>query len=459
MKHNVFFIILFVISLNVFSQSELSSSYNEVYRAQYHFSPKENRMGNPIAAWKQDSIFHIYFQQNPFNLTDGYYHWGKVSTKDFLHWDDQQLSLSQPEEASDSMEMVPWAGDICKKDELLIAWVNRWNKGIFKTTSEDGINWTEEVKVIGLDSLLQCELDVFWHKQSQKWVMVAFDRPSTTMFIFNSIDGDTWEETSSFNYTFGFPQLFELPVDRKEDDTRWVLATESGTYILGKFDGKVFNLETSVRKFDLSTKVGASLFFPSDDTNQMYMISALKGKQLADLACYGQFSYPVEISLTKFETGVELIQQPAGNLEKIRDGKKYEWQNEKLYPGVSTNIFKRLKGNQLHFKGEIDVVNCDRFSFVLRADRNGQGTEIIYNAKKEEINFLGTQLMYAPIDKVMQFEILVDRSSVELFIDGGRYVARYPISPNPDATKYYLETRGGEILIKNLQVLQLGSVW
>lgn len=448
MKRTLFFAVFLLSIVAVFAQNK--SDFNETFRAQYHYSPAENRMGKPLTSWKEDSTYHIIYQYNPYNLLEGYINWGHVTSKDLMHWTETDLLLTQPEGISDSMEMVPWSGAIVKKNSELHAWVNRWNKGVFKTSSSDGKLWSAELKTTGLDSLKQAEIDVFWHEASQKWVMFAFERKSTTMFILNSLDGLKWTETSSFNYTFGFPQVFELPVDRKADDTRWILATEKGTYITGKFDGETFNIESSIKKFNHSQKIGSTLFFESENKHTLFAISNIEGEQQADIGSYGQFSLPVEVSLHEFETGIEMIQTPISKVESL-GWKNTKWADEKVYPGVKNNVLKRLKGKAVHLNGTIDVVNCDQFVFRVRVDRLGNGTEIGFNIKKSEINFLGTRLDYKPEGTEIEIEIFVDRSSVEVFIDGGRYVMTYPFSPSPEALKYELATYGGEILIKHLE--------
>ncbi|MFA9388160.1 MAG: glycoside hydrolase family 32 protein [Prolixibacteraceae bacterium] len=454
-------LLLFVINFSsaAFSKKkEENTKFDEIYRAQYHFSPNINKMGNPISVWFSDSTYKMVFQQNPYNLLPGFINWGLASSSDLLLWDEKGLVIEQPGELGDSMLQVPWFGSVCKNKDGLIAWVNRWNDGIYQTKSADGMTWSDEVKTKGTEKLANSEPQVFWYEATQKWVMVVFERETTTMFILNSSDGIDWEQTSTFNFTLGFPQLFELPVDRKADDTRWVLATEKGTYMLGKFDGKVFNLETSIRKFNNSTKIGASTFFKDPKTGNTIGFSSLIGAQMADLPSNGQLSFPMNFALHQFEHGIELLQTPIGALESLH-GKPDSWEAKKIYPGLKNNLLKGVKGKSLHMKAVIDILSCDQFGFLIRSNKMQEGTEISYNVKKAQFNFLGTQLDYQPVNKKIEIELLIDRSSIEVLIDGGRYVMSYPFEPSPEALQYELFTVGGEIMVDHLDVFPLKSVW
>jgi fructan beta-fructosidase len=459
MKQNLFLVFLLLVAIVAFpKKKDEVKVYDEIYRAQFHYSPAVNRMGNPISVWIEDSTYQMVYQYNPHNFMNAYVNWGLATSTDLLKWDQQDIVITQPETETDSMEQVPWSGSVVSKEGELHAWVNRWNDGIYSVKRKDGSTWENEVETAGTEKLSKSESYVFWHQASQKWVMVAFERESTTMYIHNSNDGINWEQTSSFNYLFGFPQFFEMPVDRKQDDTRWVLATENGTYMLGEFDGKVFNLTSSVLRSNHSKEVGSTVFFNDVEGERTLAVSGMIGDQLADMPANGQLCFPVEVYLHQFENSVELLQKPIDEIVKLYT-KSYLFEDKKIYPGIKNNILSKLKGKAFHFKGTIDILNCDKFGFLIRSGRDDIGVDITYNVKKSMLSFLQTNFEYKPENNKMEIEIIVDRSSIELFIDGGRYVVSYPFAPKPESLKYELFTMGGEILVENLEVYELKSVW
>lgn len=460
MKQIVLLGVLFLISFVAFSKDKKDEveKYNETYRDQFHFSPEVNRMSSPIDVFSTDTTYHLLFQYNPHNLLEGFINWGQASSNNLLNWKQEGLVVKQPESVTDSIQQVPWAGAVCKTETGYRAWINRWNDGIYTATSSDGKTWSTEVKTTGTDSLAKSEADIFWHQPTKKWIMAAFERVSTTMYLLGSTDGIEWNDITTFNYSFGFPQLFELPVDRKTDDTRWVLSSEKGTYLIGTFDGTKFDISTSIKKFNQSEMIGSSVFFPSIDGEKIYSMTSLKAKQQADLPSNGQLTFPTEVSLHEFENGIEMIQKPAAQIEQLYD-KTYSFDQTKVYPGLNNNLLKKVKGTELHLKAVIDVKTSDQFGFIIRSDKNSQGTEFMYNVKRKTLSFLRTNMDYTPVNGKLEIEILVDRSSIEIFIEGGRYVMSYPFSPSPESVKYELYTTGGEIFVDQMEVHQLKSVW
>lgn len=433
-------------------------SMNETYRNQFHFSTEFNRLGKPISIWQNDSTYHMYFQHNPENLIDGFYNWSHATSTDLIKWDFQGSVMVQPASVTDSMKQIPWWGSVVKKDNELIAWVNRWDDGIYRTKSKDGKLWLKEEKTEGLEDLKKSDPFVFWYEPTKKWVLFAYEIPTTTMFTLTSDDGLTWKQISRFNFNFGSPQLIELNVDRKPDDTRWLMFTEKGTYMIGAFDGEKFVLETTVLKHNYGKKLGGTIVFNDKGKNRAIAITNIKGKQQADLASNGFLSLPTEITLHENQNGIELYQKPIEEINSLHL-KSYYWENKKIYPGLKNNILKKVKSKQIHLKGVIDILNCDKFAFIVRSDKFQKGSEISYNVKNKIFEVLNTQFEYEPLNNKVEFEILIDRSAIEIYIDGGRYVISKSFSPKPESLRYELLCSGGEIMVEKLEAHQMKSVW
>ena len=458
MKQSLIIIVFFLLSTATFSKPKEEKKYNETFRDQYHFSPEMNRMGSPIAVWYADSVYHLYYQYNPFNLMNGYINWGQATSTDLLHWQNQELAIVQPSTVSDSMRLTPWWGSVSSEGGKALAWFNRWDDAIYQAKSTDGLQWDNEVLTTGTEKLKQCEPYVFWYKPGRKWVMFAYDRAEKMMHILNAEDGVNWKETSSFNYTYGYPQVMQLPVDRKPDVTRWVLITEKGTYMLGDFDGETFSIKSAVKSLNRGKKIGGTIMVDDQKNNRVLVLSQLEYQQQADLPSNGLLTFPAEISLHEFTSGVELVQQPISEIEKLHL-KGQHWEEEKVYPGLSNNLLRRMKGMEFHIKGEILNLNSDLFGFLIRSNKERKGFEISYNAKQAILTIMGVQVEYKIDDNKFEFELLIDRSSVEVYLDGGRYVISVPFSPSPESNRYELFTAGGEIMVKWLDIYEMKSIW
>jgi levanase/fructan beta-fructosidase len=459
MNKGLLTIIFTLCCVSVFAQGKDKDVwFNEMYRPQYHFTPEENRMGSPITIIKSDSVYHLFYQWNPHNLQPGFVNWGYATSSNLLKWKHEGISLSQPDGITDSMKQTPWWGTVVKKDNQLIAWVSSWDEGIFRYSGFSGGKWANWEKVVGADEFSTAEPFVFWYEKSEKWIMVAYNHSDTTMNILNSTDGLNWNKTSTFNFKYGLASMTQLPVDRKADDTRWLFITEMGNYMVGEFDGEKFELLTPVKKFDSGRMVGGTILFSDPHTARTLMVSEIKSEQHPDISSNGQLSFPSEISLHQTPTGIELIRKPADEIKTLYV-KDHRWTDKIVYPGVNNNLLKSIKGECFHIKAKIDLKNCDMFGIVIRNNKENLGTDFNYNVARGMFELQGSKINFKPENNKVDLELLIDRSSVELFIDGGRQVISTTHVPDPKSLRYLLYSIGGEILVEQLEVHELKSAW
>ncbi|HNW51653.1 MAG TPA: GH32 C-terminal domain-containing protein [Prolixibacteraceae bacterium] len=457
MKQSFFILLFLFLFQSVFSQVEKNATwFNETYRPQCHFTPEENRMGSPIGIMKQDTVYHFFYQWNPHNLQKGYVNWGYAVSTDLMKWKHEGIAVSQPDNETDSMKYTPWWGTVAQHGDKKYAWINCWGEGIFRYNGFENGKWLNWEKTIGTENFLNCEPSVFWYDKGNKWVMAVYSHADSSVNFLNSTDGLNWQKTSSFHFQHGFVSLTELPVDRKEDDTRWLLLAESGFYMLGKFDGEIFELLSPMRKFDYGNKTGGAVCFK--DKDRVVLLSEMKSEQHPDLPSNGQLSFPTEITLHQYETGVEIQRHLIKEIEKLYV-KDQEWSDKKIYPGLKNNLLAGVRGETLLIKGTIDLKNCDQFGFLVRNGKDQTGTDINYITKQGQMSLLGNSFNYKPADNKMEFEILVDRSSIEILVDNGRYALSSTFVPDMKSQRYELYTVGGEILVDHLEVHQLKSVW
>src|SRR5690625_3036859 len=96
---------------------------------------------------------------------------------------------------------------------------------------------------------------VFWHEETEKWVMVVSTDQSVTFYNSNNLID--WERQSEFGNEEGShvavwetPDMFQLPVNGDENNKKWVLHVSIGDneitdgstaqYFIGEFDGSEF---------------------------------------------------------------------------------------------------------------------------------------------------------------------------------------------------------------------------
>ncbi|MCF8363485.1 MAG: glycoside hydrolase family 32 protein [Prolixibacteraceae bacterium] len=434
------------------------SDFNEAYRNQYHFSVTQNKMGAPLSVVYANNQYHLFYQHNPFNLTEGYYHTAYAVSDDLISWSHQKPVLQQPESAVDSLDLCPWWGTVVNNENGQMVWINRWNKGVVKYSVDEHFDFNLMGAATGWEKFKNCEPFVFWYGEEQKWVMIAYVRAEKMMYVLNSEDGIKWAETNSFKYDYGFPQLIEMAIENNTKDTRWVLITEGGRYVTGVFNGETFSFNGEPKIFNYGGDVGGSVVFKQGGTGKYLIMSELESEQLADLPSNGNFTFPAVAALHHADDAYTLVLNPMDGIESLW-GKNYSWEDEKVYPGLGQNILRRVKGNELHIKGRIKNINSNVFNFILRTDKGERGFEIGFDVKRKLLNVFNSQLPFELRNNELEIEILIDRSVVEVFIDKGRYVFSKTFSPIPELDGYVLNTRGGEIVLEELQINRVKSAW
>jgi sucrose-6-phosphate hydrolase SacC (GH32 family) len=218
----------------------------------------------------------LLFQHNPHNLLEGYIHWGHAVSPNMLNWLYKGLVLAQPDSATMPTSAMPWWGSVAGNPPGKI-FFNRYDLGLFQGTFNHREAIADELSVSSKELFRRCEPFVFRYEPTSRWIMASYDRQQSKLIFFQSVDGHEWHETGSLEHPFGFPALYEMKVDRKPDDKRWVLFGEQGTYLIGQFDGSGFRPEGEVKRFDINNNLGASVCLVEEGSNgRLVMISELK---------------------------------------------------------------------------------------------------------------------------------------------------------------------------------------
>ena len=72
---------------------------------------------------------------------------------------------------------------------------------------------------------------------------------------------------------------------------------------------------------------------------------------------------------------------------------------------------------------------------------------------------MGTTAPFPPINNTVTLEILVDRTSIEIFGNGGQTVVSNCFTPGKDNEGVVLSTQGGELKVGKLDIYKLKSAW
>jgi sucrose-6-phosphate hydrolase SacC (GH32 family) len=454
--------------------------YDELYRPQYHFTPEKNWHNDPNGLVYYEGKYHMFYQYNPKGTEWGYMHWGHTVSTDLIHWEHLPIAIYPDDNSVDKEFCTAFSGSAIVDDNNLLGKQSGDEKTLVAFyTSKDcgqriafstdkGMTWEKYSgnPIIPFDKNDDArDPKVMWHKETQKWIMVLYrksssDDKSKGVSFYTSENLTDWQWKSHIAGFYECPDLVKLQVTNRPDEWKWILFDGDGSYIIGAFDGENFTAESAKIKSDFGANYYATQTWsnvPAEDGRTL-QIAWMRGGEFPGMPFKGQMSFPCEISLTKFSFGYKLVRKPIKEIELLH-GKHQNWENKVLIPGINENKTKSVKGDCLHIIADFDIKTSDNFGFIVRNSKKTPGVEIAYNVKRGALTVLNSTVPIVPVDNKISIEILLDRSSIEIFANGGQTVISNCFTPAEGAEDVTLYTNGGELGITKLDIYELKSIW
>jgi sucrose-6-phosphate hydrolase SacC (GH32 family) len=273
-----------------------AQSYQEQYRPQYHYTPAKNWMNDPNGLVYHNGEYHMFYQYNPTGDIWGNISWGHAVSPDLMHWEEKPVALNTFDAPSGPATELYYSGSAVTDTNCSSGWGSPSNPPLVAVYTshysqdltlangtkvrsgqesqsiayslDDGLTWTEYAhNPVILSPPPQYAAEhyqnfrdpfVFWHASEKYWVMAVSLPNEHKVLFYTSSNLKTWEYVSEFgpvNAVGGqweCPSLFQLQVDGRKSNTKWVLMLGlnpggvalpqgSGTqYVVGSFDGKTF---------------------------------------------------------------------------------------------------------------------------------------------------------------------------------------------------------------------------
>ena len=460
-------------ALSSISQSDTvkdsEQMYRESLRGQFHFSPKRGWNNDPNGMVFYNGEYHLFFQHNPYGWGWGNMHWGHAVSKDLVHWQelgDKLLPDTMGPMFSGSA-VVDWnnTSGFGKdgKPPLVLIYTAAGNPTVQAIAySTDGRSFTKYSGNPVLQQITGGNRDpkVFWHEETQKWVMVLYVelQGKHTIHFFTSPNLREWtlasitEGIAGTAFLFECPDFFELPIDGDVTKKKWVLLGANSEYAVGTFDGTHFKPEET----KLPGHRGRGFYAPQTFSD----IPAQDGRRIQigwfqtetrGMSFNQSMTVPLELKLVSTTDGPRMTFSPVKELESLR-GKTLALESMALKPG-DRNPLDEFQVELLEIRTEIDPGDANEIVFNIR------DSMIIYDAKKQELTVNG-QRAPAPLrDGKLRLTIYCDRTGLEVFASDGLCYMPMPFNSKPENRRIFLETRGGSATVLTLEAYELRSAW
>jgi sucrose-6-phosphate hydrolase SacC (GH32 family) len=395
-------------------------------------------------------------------------HWGHTVSKDLVHWKEMDDAICPDElgtifSGSAVVDERNTAGFQTGKEKPIVCvytsagGTSAMSKGRPFTQSiaysnDRGRTWTKYEKnpVLGHINGSNRDPKVIWHEPTGQWVMALYIEDSVMTFL-TSKDLKSWERQSDIKSYHECPELFELPVDGDKSNTRWILYGGSGDYLVGQFDGKEFKKQTESIPFQRGDCFYASQTFNNIPEGDGRRIQIAWGRvAMPGMPFNQQMLFPVELTLRTTDEGIRMFAGPVREIETIH-GERHTWKAKSLRPGE--NLLSGIEGEQFHIRAEFSPADGRQFGFVIR------GEPVVYDVEKKEISCKGKSTELKTVNGKIRLEILVDRTSIEVFGNDGRvYMPIGTILPDDNRT-LELFSKDGSTGIDLLELYELRSAW
>jgi sucrose-6-phosphate hydrolase SacC (GH32 family) len=445
--------------------------YQETYRPQFHFTAQKNWLNDPNGLVYYQGEYHLFFQHNPTGINWGNMTWGHAISRDLVHWV-QLPDAIKPDNLGtifSGSAVVDWdntAGFQRGSEKTLVAIytaagdTSPESKGqkfsqCIAYSNDRGRTWTKYEKNPVLPHLIGSNRDpkVVWHSTSKRWIMALY-KDGNIFAFFSSPDLKTWAHLHDLTVPGcgECPDFFEMPVEGEPKNKKWVWTAANGHYLIGAFDGQKFTPETGLHPADWGRNYYAVQTYsdiPETDGRRI-QIAWMSGGKYPGMPFNQQMSFPCQIKLRSFPEGLRLCRLPANEIQKLH-AKARNWSGLTVKPG--DNPLAGLAGELFDVRAEIELGSAEELGLRIRGER------ISFAVKDQKLSCLGKSAPLEPAANRISLQILVDRTSLEVFANNGKVALTSCFLPQKENKGLELYARGGSIRLIELQVYELRSAW
>jgi sucrose-6-phosphate hydrolase SacC (GH32 family) len=437
--------------------------YDETYRPQFHFTARKNWLNDPNGLVYYQGEYHLFFQHNPRGRQWGNMTWGHAVGPDLVHW--EQLPDALEPDALGTMfsgsavvDRDNTGGFARGSEKTLAALYTAAGKPFTQclaTSTDRGRTWVKYDKNPVVAHIVGENRDpkVIWHAPTARWVMALYKDKNDFCFL-TSPDLKTWTHLQDLTVPgcAECPDFFALALDGDPTRVKWVWTAANGHYLVGDFDGKRFTPQGGALPSDRGKNFYAAQTYsdlPERDGRRV-QIAWMSGGRYPAMPFNQQMSFPCELKLKTFPEGPRLCRTPVREIDSLH-GRAREWSALTLKPGA--NPLAGLTGELFDIRAEVEPGTAEEFGFKCR------GQTVKVSSREKKITCLGASADLVPVDGRVQLQILVDRTSLEVFANDGKVSLTSCCLPRPDDQSLEMFATGGTAKVVSLAVYPLRSAW
>lgn len=468
-------------------KEEYTSTITSTYRHTYHFSPSIGWMNDPNGFVYYDGEYHLFYQHNPYSAAWDSMHWGHATSKDLIVWKDVEVALA-PDQTYDLNGCFS-GGAIVDDDKLHLLYTAVGDGGIQQqalATSYDGINFTKRTSnpVISSNQRGNARITDFrdpylFEKDGTYYALIGgkLEGNGGEIGLYSSSNLLNWRRVgTSFSSEITGTGMFECPNYASLSGSDIILSSpqsvrsndiatyqnlHSVTYQVGDLDfsnGVFTNAveDAHMEEFDKGFDFYATQTLERDGVTYMVAWMDMWSRSYPS-SIYG---WTGEVTLPRVLSLVDghIYQAPIPAIENY-----YVSGSTIDELTISSESYDTgINDTAAHFEFDIDVSSLSSGQAGIELFKGSEETTkvyydastglVVFDRKNSGRNVVaddpGTDgIRYARVSPnesgIIHFEIFIDVSSVEVFINDGYYTMSGLVYPSADSTGVNLFSDGG----------------
>ena len=490
----------------------------ELYRPNFHFTPKRGWMNDPNGMFFYKGLYHLSYQYYPNATVWGPMHWGHATSKDMITWKEEKIALYPDEmgyifSGSSVVDVNNTSGFGSLKNPPIVAMFTyhddvKAKSGAIDFQSQaiaysldDGMTWTKHkhnpvINNPGIKDFRDPKMT--WDPIHNQWIMVLAADVETK--IYRSSNLIDWELASGFGKNLGAhgapwecPDFFPIKVEGSTE-MKWVLLQSinpggpnggSATqYFVGDFDGKIFTIGDSFIQdlnqfgalwldYGKDNYAGVTWSNIPDSDGRKLFIGWMSNWQYADKVPTEKWrsamTIPRELKLLNTDGHYRIVSQPVKELDKY----------------ISKTIKKELlsidKTTVIVDKSTVDMSSLD-IRFTMNGLKDDSYDFILSNAAKNAIYFgINKKEKYFYMDRTkasqttfsedfakkistvpitadfnsIEVRVIIDKTSIEVFYDNGKTVMTEIYFSDTPMESFSIIKADSTFELKNVMINQL----
>jgi levanase/fructan beta-fructosidase len=491
--------------------------YDQPLRPQFHFTSRMGWLNDSNGMVYYDGEWHMLFQHYAKGNTNGPKSWGNAVSTDLMRWKQLPHAINPyPNVKWEGGNLhAIWSGSAVVDERNALG----KQKGDVKTlyaiytathagkdkkaaffqgaaySSDRGRTWT---KINGGRPIIDHQPDgaggqrdprVFYYAPGKYYVVIMMvGGKDRAVRLWKSTDLLHWEILGDVpNKAAECIDMYHVSVDGDPAKRKWVIADAGTRYEVGDFDGKTWrgrgakDNKGRPLRFDYGDAYYAAQAFNQAPDGRVVHVGWLRSKKPgyrpfleANMPFTQQMSIPAEITLRTTPEGIRMFRNPVKEIESLYSKStklsniSAKEANAKL-AGLSPELIDltltfvpkghvalNVRGLRIHYndtKQEFQFTNRDR------VEGEKAGMLKLPKARQRPYRDSGLRAVPAPtVGGKVTLRVLVDRASLELFVNDGQAAASFVVVPKASDRRIAIE--GNDTLkIDSLVVHELKSAW